>query len=128
MALLDDDAIEQALRGLGWDREGLELVKVVTRADFAEAMGFVNEVAGLAEAMNHHPDITIRWNTVSLRLSTHSAGGITDKDVALASSAAERGGGQGPAPRPPVSHTSHRRSCAGVRTSSSTVRLRPGLC
>jgi 4a-hydroxytetrahydrobiopterin dehydratase len=85
MALLEEDAIEEALRGLAWDREGLELVKVVTRADFAEAMGFVNEVAGLAEAMNHHPDITIRWNTVSLRLSTHSAGGITDKDVALAS-------------------------------------------
>ena len=85
MALLEEDAIEEALRGLAWDREGLELVKVVTRADFAEAMGFVNEVAGLAEAMNHHPDITIRWNTVNLRLSTHSAGGITDKDVALAS-------------------------------------------
>jgi len=85
MALLEEDAIEEALRGLAWDREGLELVKVVTRADFAEAMGFVNEVAGLAEAMNHHPDITIRWNSVSLRLSTHSAGGITDKDVALAS-------------------------------------------
>jgi 4a-hydroxytetrahydrobiopterin dehydratase len=84
MALLEEDAIEQAVKGLAWDREGLELVKVVTRADFADAMGFVNEVAGLAEAMNHHPDITIRWNTVSLRLSTHSAGGITDKDVALA--------------------------------------------
>jgi 4a-hydroxytetrahydrobiopterin dehydratase len=85
MALLDKEEIDEALKGLAWDREGLELVKVVTRADFAEAMGFVNEVAGLAEAMNHHPDITIRWNTVSLRLSTHSAGGITDKDVALAS-------------------------------------------
>ena len=47
-------------------------------------MGFVNRVALAAEVANHHPDIDIRWNTVTLRLVTHSEGGITDKDTALA--------------------------------------------
>ena len=84
MSLLDDGAIEDALQRLAWKRDGDELVKEVTRADFVEAMGFVNEVAGLAEAANHHPDIDIRWNTVTLHLSTHSAGGLTAKDLALA--------------------------------------------
>jgi 4a-hydroxytetrahydrobiopterin dehydratase len=44
----------------------------------------VNAVGALAEAADHHPDIDIRWNTVTLRLATHSAGGITEKDLALA--------------------------------------------
>lgn len=52
--------------------------------DFEEAMGFVNEVAGLAEEANHHPDIDIRWNKVTLALSTHSKGGLTMADFALA--------------------------------------------
>jgi 4a-hydroxytetrahydrobiopterin dehydratase len=47
-------------------------------------MGFVNSVALLSEKANHHPDIDIRWNTVTLALSTHSAGGLTEKDAALA--------------------------------------------
>ena len=84
MSLLDDDAVDAALGELAWHRSGNELVKEVQREDFAEAMGFVNEVAGLAEAANHHPDIDIRWNTVTLHLSTHSAGGLTEKDLALA--------------------------------------------
>jgi 4a-hydroxytetrahydrobiopterin dehydratase len=84
MSQLDEAAVDSALTRLAWAREGNELVKTVTRADFAEAMGFVNEVAGLSEAANHHPDIAISWNTVTLRLSTHSAGGLTTKDLALA--------------------------------------------
>jgi 4a-hydroxytetrahydrobiopterin dehydratase len=68
----------------GWKSEGDELVKVVTRKDFRDALAFVNQVGELAEEANHHPDIDIRWNTVVLRLSTHSAGGVTDKDHALA--------------------------------------------
>jgi 4a-hydroxytetrahydrobiopterin dehydratase len=71
-------------RGSPWSREGDELVLVVRRADFAGALSFVNAVGSLAEAADHHPDIDIRWNTVTLRLSTHSAGGLTEKDLALA--------------------------------------------
>jgi 4a-hydroxytetrahydrobiopterin dehydratase len=69
---------------MAWDRDGDALVKVVKKKDFAEAMTFVNQVAQLAEERNHHPDIAISWNTVTLRLSTHTAGGVTDKDFELA--------------------------------------------
>lgn len=86
MALLDTTEVDSALQHLGWEvGDDQQLLKIVTRDDFVEAMEFVNEVAGLAEAANHHPDIDIRWNTVTLRLSTHSAGGITAKDIDLAS-------------------------------------------
>jgi 4a-hydroxytetrahydrobiopterin dehydratase len=84
MSQLDDADVDAALARLAWARDGDGLVKTVSRSDFADAMGFVNEVAGLAEAANHHPDIDIRWNTVMLRLTTHSAGGLTAKDLALA--------------------------------------------
>ena len=84
MALLDDDSLAAALAGLAWERDGDEIVKTVRRADFAGAMELVNEVARLAEAANHHPDMDIRWNTVTLRLSTHSEGGLTEKDISLA--------------------------------------------
>ncbi|MGH9101450.1 MAG: 4a-hydroxytetrahydrobiopterin dehydratase [Acidimicrobiales bacterium] len=84
MVLLDDQAITAALAGLGWQREGDELTKVHRSADFAQAMAYVSSVAPLAEAANHHPDIDIRWNTVTLRLSTHSEGGITDADLRMA--------------------------------------------
>ncbi len=84
MELLSEEALSAALDGLGWQREGDSLVKVVKRKDFGEAMVFVNAVAQLAEAANHHPDIDIRWNTVTLRLSTHSAGGLTQHDIDLA--------------------------------------------
>jgi 4a-hydroxytetrahydrobiopterin dehydratase len=84
VAILDDDTIAQALTGMSWDHEGGELVKVVTRKDFGQAMEFVNTVALLAEGANHHPDIAISWNKVTLRLSTHSEGGITQADLDLA--------------------------------------------
>ena len=82
--LMSDDAVDRAVAGLGWERDGDALVKIVTRRDFAGAMDFVNAVAALAEEANHHPDIAIAWNRVTLRLSTHSAGGITSADVDLA--------------------------------------------
>ncbi|HZQ85313.1 MAG TPA: 4a-hydroxytetrahydrobiopterin dehydratase [Acidimicrobiales bacterium] len=84
MATLDDADIEEAVGHLDWDRDGDELVKVVTKANFAEAMQFVNGVATMAESVNHHPDIAISWNKVTLRLSTHSEGGITQADIDLA--------------------------------------------
>jgi 4a-hydroxytetrahydrobiopterin dehydratase len=82
--LLPDQAIAEALTTLRWSREGDELEKAVTLKDFAAALAFVNEVGALAEAHNHHPDIAISWNKVTLRLSTHSAGGLTQLDLDLA--------------------------------------------
>ena len=69
----------------GWEEEGGALRRDFRFNDFAEALAFVNRVGELAEQANHHPDIDIRWNTVTLRLSTHSAGSVvTDKDRDLA--------------------------------------------
>jgi 4a-hydroxytetrahydrobiopterin dehydratase len=82
---LDEEEIPALLSGLApWRREGKALVVTFRFAGFREAMGFVHAVAERAEAVNHHPDITIRWNRVSLELSTHSAGGLTAKDFTLA--------------------------------------------
>ncbi|HEY3413564.1 MAG TPA: 4a-hydroxytetrahydrobiopterin dehydratase [Armatimonadota bacterium] len=68
----------------GWTYEHGEIVKEFTFDGFAEALEFVNAVGDEAEAADHHPDIDIRWNKVTLRLSTHSEGGVTEKDTALA--------------------------------------------
>jgi 4a-hydroxytetrahydrobiopterin dehydratase len=85
MDLLDDAAIAHELTEIsGWERAGDTIVKTVKLADFKAAMGFVNEVAEVAEAQNHHPDITIQWNKVTLTLSTHAAGGLTAYDFRLA--------------------------------------------
>jgi 4a-hydroxytetrahydrobiopterin dehydratase len=85
MPRLDDTAIEEGLQRLpGWERRGDEIVKAFTRQDFAHAMVFVNEVAVAAEAAGHHPDIDIRWNKVTLTLSSHAEGGLTDRDFQLA--------------------------------------------
>jgi len=81
---ISDDDVAAGLARLAWEREGDELVKVVTKKDFAGAMQFVNAVALLAEGANHHPDIALSWNRVTLRLSTHSAGGLTQLDLDLA--------------------------------------------
>jgi 4a-hydroxytetrahydrobiopterin dehydratase len=85
MALLSDAQIEQHLEGAEWRREGAEIVRELTFADFAAAIAFVDAVAEAAEAANHHPDILVHgWNKVRLTLSTHSDGGLTDADFALA--------------------------------------------
>ena len=85
MPRLDDTAIEEGLQHLpGWERHGHQIVKSFVRADFAQAMTFVNEVAAAAEAAGHHPDIDIRWNTVTLALSSHAEGGLTERDFQLA--------------------------------------------
>ena len=67
-----------------WSVEGGEIRRAFKWKDFAEAMDFVNGVAELAEAENHHPDIAIQWNKVTLSLSTHSKGGLTALDFELA--------------------------------------------
>jgi 4a-hydroxytetrahydrobiopterin dehydratase len=84
MSRLDDDAISTGLGGLEWSRAGDAIETVRTFADFVAAMAWVNGVADLAEARNHHPDIAISWNRVTLTLTTHSAGGLTAKDLDLA--------------------------------------------
>jgi 4a-hydroxytetrahydrobiopterin dehydratase len=85
MELLSDDEISARLAQLpGWERAGANITTVVTRADFRDALLYVGAVAYLAEAANHHPDILIQWNRVTLTLSTHSAGGLTASDFALA--------------------------------------------
>ncbi len=85
MGLLSESEIEREIALLkSWQREGNEIVKQYELKDFVHAMGFVNSVALLAEKANHHPDIDIRWNKVKLALSTHSAGGLTEKDFSLA--------------------------------------------
>jgi 4a-hydroxytetrahydrobiopterin dehydratase len=83
--LLDDDAVTKALSDLpGWERDGDALVRTASLPDFPTAITVVDEVAVLAENADHHPDIDIRWRTLTFRCSTHSAGGITEKDVRLA--------------------------------------------
>jgi 4a-hydroxytetrahydrobiopterin dehydratase len=85
MQVLDDSAIQSALRELpGWRRDGDEIVKTYQFDDFRAAMLFVNRVADAAEAAGHHPDIDVRWNKVTLALSTHAAGGLTENDTHLA--------------------------------------------
>jgi 4a-hydroxytetrahydrobiopterin dehydratase len=87
MTLLSDAQIEQHLAQLdGWRRaDGEAIERELTFADFAAAIAFVNRVAELAEARNHHPDILVHgWNKVRLTLSTHSEGGLTAADFALA--------------------------------------------
>jgi len=85
MALLTDDTLQDFLSAHGeWDREGESITRTFEFPDFVVAMGFVTSVALAAEKADHHPDIDIRWNKVTLRLSTHSEGGLTDKDTHLA--------------------------------------------
>ena len=89
MALLSETEVEQGMAGLeGWRLLGGKAIeRDFALADFASALAFVNRVGELAEAANHHPDILLHgWNKVRLTLSTHSAGGLTAADLALAGS------------------------------------------
>jgi 4a-hydroxytetrahydrobiopterin dehydratase len=67
-----------------WALESGELTTTATLQNFTEAMGLVTRIALIAERANHHPDISISWNKVTLRLSTHSEGGITPRDLEMA--------------------------------------------
>lgn len=84
---LSDIAIQRELGSLpGWSRRGELLTRIYTFRNFVESIDFVNRIAVIAEGMNHHPDIDIRYSRVTLVLSTHDAGGITQKDLELAKS------------------------------------------
>jgi len=81
---LSEAELDRALAELEWAREGEELVKTVVLPGFTDALAWVNAVGALAEEQDHHPDIWISWNRVTLRLTTHSAGALTEADVELA--------------------------------------------
>ena len=84
--LLTDDQIDAMVREHlpTWAPQGKALVRSIENKTFLDGIRLVATVAQLAESMNHHPDIDIRWTTVIFRLSTHSAGGVTEKDLELA--------------------------------------------
>ena len=82
---LGEPEIAKALERLeGWERDGETIRKLYTFKAFADGIRFVDRVAVAADAMDHHPDIDIRYTTVVLTLSTHRAGGLTTQDVELA--------------------------------------------
>ena len=85
MAKLTTVQIKRALARLpGWRKTGSTITRTFQFKDFPAAIKFVNAVAKLAEQAWHHPDIDIRWNKVTLTLTTHDAGGLTRKDFTLA--------------------------------------------
>ncbi|HZB78629.1 MAG TPA: 4a-hydroxytetrahydrobiopterin dehydratase [Actinomycetota bacterium] len=85
MAKLTEAELKGSLDEMeGWTSLGNVIHRDFTFPGFRAAIGFVNRVADLAEAAGHHPDIEIHYNRVDLSLSTHDAGGVTEKDVALA--------------------------------------------
>lgn len=85
MNLLTEPQISAELAAVpAWTRDADSITTVTERADFRDALLYLGAVAYLAESANHHPDVTIRWNKVTLTLSTHSAGGLTASDFALA--------------------------------------------
>jgi 4a-hydroxytetrahydrobiopterin dehydratase len=87
MTVFDGDALHAMLAGIPqWSGDTKAITRTVVATDFRTAIGIVNEVADAAEEANHHPDIDIRYNTLTFTLSTHSAGGVTSADVDLARS------------------------------------------
>ena len=85
MPLLSDDEVQGRLDGLeGWTREGDAIKKQFQLEDFKGSVDFVNRLTPAAEEMNHHPDLEISWNKVTVSLSTHSEGGLTENDFELA--------------------------------------------
>ncbi len=85
MSALSKVEIQEKLKGMErWSHAGKALHKKFTFKSFVPAIGFVNRIAEAAEKAGHHPDITINYNLVSISLSTHSEGGVTEKDFQLA--------------------------------------------
>ncbi|HEY8302452.1 MAG TPA: 4a-hydroxytetrahydrobiopterin dehydratase [Jatrophihabitans sp.] len=84
--VLDADAVQAGLAALhpDWSGDPGKLTRSIEFADFSTAVEFVNRIAPRCEELDHHPDLAIRWRWVDVALTTHSAGGVTDKDLALA--------------------------------------------
>ena len=85
MTLLSEAEIEARLsEHPGWARAGDAIAKTFERGDFVGSVRFAESIVGPAEAMNHHPDLEISWDRVTVRIATHSEGGITAADFELA--------------------------------------------
>lgn len=83
--VLNGAELQQAVQGLqGWSARSNAIERVFEFPNFVEAMGFVNRIAEAAEAVNHHPDITINYNKVTLSLTSHDSGGVTQRDLRMA--------------------------------------------
>lgn len=99
VSLLGDDGVRAALTDLpGWSGDASRITRSLEAPDFLTGIRVVDDVAQVAETVDHHPDIDIRWRTVTFTLSTHSAGGVTERDIDLARSideVAERHAGTG---------------------------------
>ena len=88
MALLERDDIISRLEGMqGWELRGAALEKIFTFDDYLTGIGFVNRLAAAAEEQVHHPDLEVGYGRVVVRTSTHSEGGVTEKDFRLATAA-----------------------------------------
>ncbi len=85
MALLEQDEIEERLGKLGgWSRDGDAITKTFERGDFVGSVKFVDSVVEPAEDMNHHPDLSISWDKVTVKITNHAEGGLTAADFELA--------------------------------------------
>jgi 4a-hydroxytetrahydrobiopterin dehydratase len=92
MARLSDEEIKQRLAVLeGWERHGDAIRRGFKLADFKGSVKFVNRLTPEAEEMNHHPDLEISWNQVTVTINTHSEGGLTENDFELARRIGELG-------------------------------------
>lgn len=88
MERMTESEVQESIKRLpAWSETGGAINRTYQFGDFVEAMKFVNAIAGQAETDQHHPDILVRWNKVTLSLSTHDAGGITSKDFDFAAKA-----------------------------------------
>lgn len=82
--LSSGEIAERLAKVPGWHLQGKEITKQFHFLSFKASLAFVNKVGDIAEAADHHPDITINYNRVTLALTTHAAGGLTERDFALA--------------------------------------------
>jgi 4a-hydroxytetrahydrobiopterin dehydratase len=94
--VLDADGLRDALAGLdGWTGDSAAITRTAELPGFTAAIAVVDRVASVAEEMDHHPDIDIRWRTLTFRCATHSIGGVTQRDIELARRIDEIVGGAG---------------------------------
>jgi len=80
---LDDDEVDRRVPE-GWERDRDEIVRTYEFDDYLDGATFLGELAEIAEAENHHPEMILRWGEVEVRFTTHDAGGITEKDLRMA--------------------------------------------
>ena len=89
MARLEPEAIDDAIAGTGWDRDEDALVRRVRAADFVAAVALIDRLAELAERLDHHPDLCLeRYRHLTIRLTSHDAGGVTQRDLRFVREAA----------------------------------------